>query len=147
MSGFYNRAAAKIGENTGRINWLSDTIKVMLVTSGYTFNRDHDFASAVSSELSGTGYVGGFGGSGRKTLASKTITEDDTNDRAVYDAADSVWTAINAGTAAGAIIIKEGTSDADTELICFLDGASVVTNGGDVTLVYPSTGAFYLSTV
>lgn len=145
----YNRGAKLLGDNTGRVNFLGDTIKIMLVTSGYTFNRDHDFVSSASgSELSGTGYTGGFNGSGRKTLGSKTITEDDTNDRAVYDAANpSAWTAINAGTVAAAIIIKENTSDADSDLIAYLDGSAVATNGGDLTVSFHTDGLWYLSTV
>lgn len=148
MSFIYNLASKRLGDDSTRINYLADTIKAMLVTSGYTPNRDHDFVSTASgSELTGTGYVAGFGNSGRHTLASKTITEDDTNDRASYGAANPVWTAINAGTIAAVILIKEITNDAASYLIAYLDGTPVGTNGGDITVQFPGGIAFYLSTV
>jgi hypothetical protein len=108
-----------------------------------------NFVNQVSaSELSGTGYVGGFGGAGRKALASKTITEDDTNDRGTYDAADpSAWTGLNAGTIGGVIVIKENTTDADSDLLAFIDTNDLVTNGSDVTFNIATAGLFYLSTV
>ena len=148
MSFVYTRASWLLGHNSTRINYLADTaIKMILVTSGYTANRDHDFVSSIgANELSGTGYVAGFNGSGRIALASKTITEDDTNDRANYGAANPTWTGINAGTVAAAIIVKEITNDAASELIAYLDGVAKVTNGGDLTVTLPGGVAFYLST-
>src|SRR3990172_10804047 len=80
------------------INLLTDTIKVMLTTAAYVPDKDHSFASQVTNELSGTGYAGGFGGSGRKALAAKTVTQDDAGDVAYFDAADLTWSAISAGT-------------------------------------------------
>lgn len=151
-SGWYNRAKKEIMDGT--ISLLSDTIKVMLVTSSYTFNPDHDFIDMggandpADHELSGTGYTGGYGGSGRKTLASKAITEDDPNDRAEFDAADVTWTSINAGTIRAAILIKEGTNDADSKLIAYIDNAAqfpLVTNGGDVTLQWNAEGILQIS--
>lgn len=100
---------------------------------------DLNFVADVSAnELSGTGYA-------RKTLATKTITEDDTNDRAVFDCDDpSVYTALNAGTIAGAWVFRQVTNDADSALWMFLDCTDLVTNGGDVTVTINSAG---LSTV
>lgn len=101
-------------------------------------------SDVVSLELSGTGYVGGPGGSGRRTLASVTITEDDTNDWAKLDAADpAVWTAINAGTIAGAWIYRRvGGADADGSdlLWVFIGTTPLVTNGGDVTGILAANG-------
>lgn len=126
----------------GSINLSSDTLKAMLVGSTYTANADHDYVnpSVYQTELSGTGYAGGYGGSGRKTIASKTFTEDDTNDRANFNATATTWTAINAGTAAAVVIIREraGTGDTMSELIAYIDtgGFPVVTNGGDLTITW-----------
>lgn len=150
---FYNRAARRILD--GNLNLSSSTLKVMLVDSGYTFNRDHDFVGSGAGnpggeELTGTGYVAGFGGAGRKTIANKVFSEDDANDRGEMDCDDITWSAINAGTAAAAIVIKEGTTDADSELIAFIDTASpafpVVTNGGDITLQVNVEGLLQLLT-
>lgn len=130
--------------NTG-INLLSDTVKVALVTSAHTPNPDDNFmASYTASELSGTGYTAGFGGGGRKTLASKTVTQDDTNDWGVFDAADVTWTAINAGTAAAAVLLKEVTSDADSPIIAVVVFSSAITtNGGDFTIQWAATGGIF----
>lgn len=136
----YNRAKAQIAN--GAIDLDTDTLKLMLVTSSYVVNPDHDFITASgagAAELSGTGYTGGFGGAGRKTLTTPAVSEDDANDRAVLDGDDFTWTGINAGTAAGAILIKENTNDADSELIAFFDtNFPVVTNGGDLTVSTPN---------
>lgn len=140
-----------IADNT--LNLLSDTIKVMLVDASYTGNRDDDFVDDGSAndpqshELSGTGYTGGFAGSGRKTLASKTITEVDASDRAEFTAANVTWTAINAGTIGGLVLIKEITNDAASLVIAFLDPSDLVTNGGDVTAQWSGSGILQFSTV
>jgi hypothetical protein len=134
--------------NTG-INLLTDTIKVMLVNTSYTPDPDHNFVSSItggtSKELSGTGYVAGFAGSGRKTLSSKQVTQDDTNNIGFFDAADVTWTGINAGTIGGIAVIKEVTSDSDSPILVFIDVTDTVTNGGDITAQWASDGLFKLS--
>jgi len=132
------------------LNLTSDTIKVMLVMNTYTPNKDDNFVSAItnatSKELSGTGYVAGFGGSGRKTLASKTITQDDTNDVAFFDAADLTWATIDAGTVGFAAIIKEVSADSDSPILAVVDiSPDVVTNGGDYTITWAADGLFKLA--
>ena len=141
----------KAVEANGTLDLLTDTLKVMLVGSTYTANADHDYVnpSAYQMELGGTGYTGGYLGSGRKTLSSKTVTEDDTNDRGTFTAAPVTWTAINAGTAAAAIIIRERAATGDTmsELIAYIDtgGFPVVTNGGDFTVQWSANGILQLT--
>jgi hypothetical protein len=119
----------------GLINLTTDTIKVLLVSSSYTVNADHHFvADVVAAELAGTGYA-------RKTLASPTVTEDDTNDLAFFDAADVVWTGANFGTVDAAIVYKLVTNDADSPLIaCINLTPHVVTNGGDFTAQWAAGG-------
>lgn len=147
----YNLAAAEIAR--GNIDLLADTIKIMLVKSGYVPDRDDDFIEeavddANEHELTVSGYTGGFGGAGRKTLGSKTITEDDANDRAEFDCADVTWTALATGeTIVGAIIIKEITNDAASVLIAYLDLSDTPTNGSDVTLQINAEGVIQFSTV
>ena len=143
----YNRAKKEIMDGT--IDLLTDTLKIMLVTSSYVADTDHDFVDEagandpIDHELSGSGYTAGFGGSGRKTLSSNAVSEDDANDRAEFDdTADITWTAINAGTAAAAILYKHNTSDTDSVLIAYIDtgGFPVVTNGGDLTIQWNAEG-------
>lgn len=154
MSDFhYTEAAKQIYDQT--LDMLVDTIKVGLSTSTHVPNRDNDFLDEsgaddfVDGELSGTGYTSGFGGSGRKTLGSKTIVVDKANDRAEFDAADVTWTAISAGTAAQITLLKEITNDAASLTIANVDsgGFPIVTNGGDLTIQWNAEGIIQLSTV
>ncbi len=144
-SAWYNKGKHQV--LSGTINLTSDTIKVLLVTSSYSFNPDHNFASDVSSnEISVTNYTGGFAGAGRKTLASKSITEDDTNDLAYFDAADVTWTALGSGaTIGGAILLKEVTNDGASPLIAFMDLTDTATNGGDITIAWNASGILTLT--
>jgi hypothetical protein len=143
-SGWTNKG--RHGVLGGTINLLTDTIKVMLVNATTSIDPDLNFVSQISAnELSGTGYTGGFGGAGRKTLASKTVTEDDTNDRAYFDAADLTWTAINAGTPVMALIIKEITNDAASIVIGWVDVNDIATNGGDYTVAWDANGILRLT--
>lgn len=131
-SGWYNSGARDVADRT--IDLVNDTIKLILVTSTYTPDKDHDFASDLTNELSGTGYTGGFGGAGRKTLAGKAFATDTTNDRVEFTFSAVTWTAINAGNPKYAIMVKEITNDAATRLIAYLDLGTVVTNGSDMIL-------------
>lgn len=135
------------GTPAAMISLTGDTLKVMLVTSGYTFNPDDRFVSSASgSEISVTGYTGGFGGSGRKSLASRTLSADDTNDRGAFDAADVTWTALSSGaTIAAAILFKELTSDALSPMIAYFDITDTPTNGGDITVQWNSAGLLTLT--
>lgn len=72
MPAYHNLSKALMD---GDIDLANDTIKVMLLTSSYTPDLDHDFVDDVSAnEVSGTGYT-----AGGATLASKAITDDDAN--------------------------------------------------------------------
>ena len=118
------------------------TIKAMLVTSGYTANKDHDIVNDTtpgSNELNGTGYT-------RKTLSTVAVAKDDTNDRVTFDADDITWSAINAGTAAACVIYIEVTDDTDSILLAHIDdgGFPIVTSGADMTISWDSAGVFYI---
>ena len=143
----FNRTKKELWSAT--INWGTASIKVMLVTAAYTPLPAHNFISqgAAAAELSGTGYVSGFGGSGRKLLVSKTTTQDDSGNRGVFDAADLTWSAINAGVAAAAILILEGTSDSDSRILAYTDtgGFPKTTNGGDFTIQWSASGIAQVS--
>ena len=132
----------------GGIDLDTDTLKIMLLKNTYTPNPDHKFVGdgLGAAETTATGYTGGFGGAGRKTLASKTVTEDTTNNRAVLDAADpATWPALGAGdTLRYAGVIKEVTNDAASPVVAVLDfGADKILNGGDFTTALNALGIYY----
>lgn len=124
---------------TGGIDLEDDTINVLLVDDTYTADKAHDFVSdVVADELSGTGYT-------RKTLAGKSVTLDNGNNRVTFDATDPVWTGLDAGVIGGAVIFKQVTNDADSPLICYLDPTNLTTNGSDVTLQFNAAGILRLN--
>lgn len=99
----------------------AQTFRVLLVTSSYTPNVDHDFVSdVVANEATGTGYV-------RKDVTGRSVTIDDTNDRADHDANNITWTALTSAFRY-AIVYRLVTNDADSPVLCYFDlGAQSVT--------------------
>lgn len=116
----------------------SDTFRALLVTASYTPNVDHDFVADVSAnELAGSGYS-------RPTLASKSRTIDDTNNRIVYDAADPSFGTIVAGeTARYMIVYRFVTDDSDSILVACYDIGSQATNGAPFVVTLSSDGLLY----
>jgi hypothetical protein len=145
MASFTYNAGSKALQD-GSVLFLTDTIEVVLVKSSYAANKDDTGATPAASEITGVaGYVGGFGGAGRKALASKTLTNDTANDRTVYDAADpSAWTLGTGDTIGGAVIQKKGgAADATAVPLFFLDFTDVPTNGSTFTLTFDALGISY----
>lgn len=118
------------------LNWTSNTIKALLLKATSTVDKDHDTVAAVLSgnnESDATGYV-------RKTLASKTVTVDDTNDRVDLGAASIVWTALGGATnntLDRLIVYKEVTNDADSIPLVSFD-VTKTTDGTDFTWEFSS---------
>lgn len=108
----------------------------MLVNSAYAHNPDQNFVSdIVANEVAGAT---------RQTLGAKTITEDDANDRAVFDGGDVTFTAVPGGaTVGGAVVFKDTGADATSQLISFGDTADTATNGSDIIITWAATGIFY----
>lgn len=132
----------------GTIDLDTNTIKLLLVTSSYTPNKDDLVVDAggandvVDHEINVTGYTRGWGGAGRKT-ATITISANLTNDRVDIAIGDLTWTALGTGaTIAGAVLVKEGgANDTTSRLIAYFDVTDTPTNGGDITLDFATMGA------
>lgn len=124
----------------GSIDLDSDTIKIALVTSSYTPDQDaHDFFDDVTNEVSATGYT-----AGGATLASKTVSQDNTNNRGVFDAADPSWTTSTI-TARGAVIYKSTGTAATSRLICYIDfGGDYSSTVGTFSVVFNASGILYI---
>jgi hypothetical protein len=127
----------------GDTAWDTSTIGVLALetTAAGAYNPDLDTVTdllAVGSvaEAVGTGYV-------RKTLGTKTVTNDDTNNWVVLDAADVVWTAANWGDVRAVVVYDEGGgTDSTRWLLGYYDEGltSAVTNGGDFTYAWSANG-------
>lgn len=129
----YNRGKFRILNRTA-----VTTYKALLAQPAYSANADHNFVSEVTNELTGGTYV-------RKTLASVTVTEDDTNDRALFTSDAVTWTAlatVAAAQQAGWFVIFEDLGGADTAnpLIVALDLTDFTTDGNDLTVQPSSAG-------
>lgn len=152
-SGAHTSGVQKMLDGTHPL--LSSTIKVMLLAAGvYTYNPDDDVVDAggasdvADAELNVSGYTPGHGSASRKTLASKTISVNDANNRVECDAADVSWIALGAGATIGAaeMVVEAGADDTATQLLNYLDPSDVPTNGSDVTLQFASNGFLNFNT-
>ena len=121
---------------SGLIDLDSHTLKVMLVSSAYTFSASHTGkANAVAAEVSGAGYT-----AGGKALSGLTITPGTT---AVVDATDTAWTSSTI-TARGAVIYDD--SAAGDPLIAFVDfGSNQSTSGTTFTIQWHASGLIGLT--
>ncbi len=122
------------------IHFGTSDIKVMLVTSTYTPDADsHDFQNDVTNEVTGTGYT-----SGGTSLANGTVTQDNTDDEAVYDADDVVW-GTSTITARGAVLYKNTGVGSTSPLIAYIDfGSDKVSSSGNFTIQWAAEGIINL---
>ncbi len=143
------------------IDWVADSIRVMLVDAAYddtAADQDDDFvdeagADALAGEIVATNYAGGDGGAGRKVLANASIARNDPTNRVRFDADDldgPGWASLGGAandTIESAVVMKEGaTDDTDAPLIVHLAVATLTTNGSNVNLTFTVDGVFYLQT-
>jgi len=123
---------------TGGIDLDTDTIKVALVTSGYTPSTAHDeWADVSANEVSnGSGYT-----TGGKTLTTPTAT----NSTVDYD--DVTWTSLTK-TFRYAVIYKSGSGGGLTNpLIAYIlldtTPADIVSSGSNYTIQWHSTNKVF----
>lgn len=123
----------------GSIALLTDNIKVALLSSAYTPDVDaHEFFDDVSSyEITVVNYS-----PGGELLTSKTITQDNTDNEGVFDAADTVWTnATGTITAGFAVIYKDSGTPSTSPLISYIDfGADKTSENANFTITWASEG-------
>lgn len=120
------------------VDFDSDDIKVMLVTSSYTPNQDdHDYLDDVQAfEATGTGYT-----AGGQSLAGKTVTLDKPNNVVILDANDVTW-ANSTITARYAVVYDNtGASAAAKPLIGYLDLLTdSASNNGNFVIQWDASG-------
>lgn len=101
-----------------------DTIKMSIGRqSAYTYSGTDRYKSSVTTVQDGS-------------AALSSITLATPND-GTFDAADVTFTAVPAGAALDFLEIWKDTGSAATSaLIAYIDGFSIVPNGGDITVVF-----------
>jgi hypothetical protein len=123
--------------STGNIDLNTDTFKVMLATSSYTPSKLHNRRDDITNEVAaGNGYT-----AGGATLTTVTVTQDDTNDLAKFDADDVVWSNSTI-TARYAVVYKSrgGASSADELVKVFDFGSDQSSVGAAFTLQFNANG-------
>lgn len=109
------------------LDLLVDTIKVVAVSSAYTFSTAHDFLDDVTNQLGIS-----------PALTSKTTTGG------VFDAADLAPAFTGIATDIAALLVFKDTGTPSTSpLIYFMDtGFTHTQNGGNVNLTWNASGLF-----
>jgi len=119
---------------SGDIDFSADSFKIILMDSGFTFNKDthHGYADVSGSELgTGNGYT-----QNTKVLANVSVTEDDTDDRTEITWDNASWVASGGpiGPSPGAIIFDD--TDASDSIVGYIDFGAEYTqaDGGTATI-------------
>ncbi len=135
-SGVYNRLKYNLMKKI--VDLGLDTIKVMLLTSTHAFNADHNVKADIdANEITGTGYT-----AGGADLTNKTVTQDDANDRAVFDADDVTWTSATFTARHAALNDVTATNN----LLCSIDfGTDKSVTAGTFTIQWASAGIIRLT--
>lgn len=122
---------------TKAIDFANDAFKIILMQSGFVFNKDaHEkYADVVGYELAtGNGYT-----QGAKALAGVTVTEDDIDDRCEIVWNNVTWVATGGaiGPASGAIIFDDTV--ANDPIVGYIDfgGDYTQPDGGTATIIAP----------
>lgn len=120
------------------VNYITDTIKVMLCTSAYTPNQDaHIYKSSITGEVTGTGYT-----AGGATLTNKTMTYDGATNTIKLDADDVVW-ASSTITARYAVIYDDTGTDSTSTLLGYIDfSEDKISSAGNFTITWDTAGIF-----
>ena len=132
---------AQIKAYSKEIDWLNDTIKVMLCTSSYVPNQDtHVYKDvSVDNEVVGDGYT-----AGGATLASKTLAYDAGTNITKFDAADTVWAAST--ITARYAVIYDDTPESNKPLLGYVDfGEDEESTSTDFTIQWSSDGVLKIT--
>lgn len=139
----FNSYKSKLLDSSAKINLVTDTIKVALLTASYTPNIDTQvFWSDVSAnESSGGGYT-----AGGATITNPVVTTDTTNDKGKFDADDTSWSISSTLTARYAILYKSTGTASTSPLIGYIDlGSTLSVGSGMVSIVWSANGILTVS--
>lgn len=108
------------------VNWLADTIEVLLLSSAYTYSDAHEFESDLAGIIT------------RGTLAGKT------NVGGVLDGDDQAFA--NPGTnVASVVLLKQTGSAATARLLLYFDeglGLPFAVTGNGIVIVWPNAATY-----
>lgn len=128
----------------GTIDWDSDTIKCMMLTSGYTLNAAHSILADVSANevAAGNGYT-----TGGVTLANKSVTLAGVV--AKYTADPATWGTLTKTYRFLALYSEKTVNGVVNPLIALIlvdnTPADIVITGADYSVQWNANGIFTLS--
>ena len=115
----------------GQVQAATDVFKIILMKTGFVFDPDshHDYADVLADELAnGLGYT-----TGGATLASVSLTADNTLDRSLLTWDDVQWDATGGSlVVSGAIIYDDSTDtavgdDHTDAIVAYKDAGGTIT--------------------
>jgi len=138
-SGCYNRFKANLMNKI--VDMEADTIKVLLLDSGYTFAATHNVIGDVSGdEIADTSSNGDGYATGGKTLASGAVTQAATTK---FDGTDTAWTV--ATITARYAVLYDDTVGTDDLIACFDFGSNKSSVAGTFTIQWAGAGIITLA--
>lgn len=143
----YNNFKEIVMEGVYNLATGGDTIQVTLHTA-YTPNIDTHTLWA-DAGVSSTEYGAGSGyTAGGQTLTGQDVTQDNTNDRGVFDGTDVTWSSLGPLSPAtpGHAIMWDTTPVSPLDpLIAYWELGTTATNGGNYTLQWGTNGIILLT--
>lgn len=115
----------------------SDDWKVALYSVALASPDGADVAYSATNEISATGYS-----AGGAALSGETVAQDDTNNRASWDATDPTWTSLATATIVEARLYNNTTA---TKWVAILWEIATNSNGGNYTLQFGANGILLLN--
>lgn len=136
----YTRAKRDLLKGDLDFDEAGNDLRVILCMTNTTADTEEDTATISAfttlDEHDGASYA-------RQTLDTQTVTEDQPNDQAEFDAVDVTISTLGAGTraVAGCVIYKHVTNDTDSIPLIWMDTPAFPnSNGGDYTLQWAAEG-------
>jgi hypothetical protein len=140
----YHNALAEMMKGNINLHTGGNDIRCALVMTNTTADIAADAAVITDitlDEMDGANYA-------RVALTSEAVSDDDSNNRAEFDAADVTFSSLGNGTrqVQGALIYKHVTNDGDSIPICFVEfGSTVNPGGGTLTVAWNAEGILQLA--
>ena len=132
MNALYPKWKQALLEFTADNDLDGQTVKVALVTAGYTYSAGDQYYSSVSASVVGT----------PQTLGNKTFTNG------IFDADNVTFTAVTGSQVVALVIYIDTGNAATSPLVAFIDtgvtNLPVLPNGGDITITFNASGIFAL---
>ena len=122
----------------GNIDLINDPLKLMLVT-GHTLDVDthEDYDDVSADELGVSGYT-----AQGESLTGPTVTQDNTNDRALFDANNVTFSSLGTASPNYAILVDWASSPG---LLLAAWELTTPSNGGDYVIAWSTSPSAVLS--